>query len=65
VKKGIKSEVRVSSLEPSSAVNPIDWCGINQQHPYVLIAETYTFGYPPFDDGIQADKSTAQYEQHV
>jgi hypothetical protein len=26
---------------------------------------TYTFGHPPFDDIIQTDKSTTEYEKHV
>ena len=26
---------------------------------------THPFGYSPLDNGIQANKGTAQYEQHV
>ena len=65
VKKGIKSEDGVSSLEPSSAVNPMDcdknvWISVSSTQGL-----THPFSYPPLDNSIQADKGTAQYEQHV
>jgi hypothetical protein len=63
VKKGMKSEVSVSSLEPSSAVNPMDLCGVNKRT--VSTWRTYTFGYPSSDDIIQAYKSATEYEKHV
>jgi hypothetical protein len=65
VKNGIKSEDGVSSLEPSSAVNPMDcnryvWISVSSTQ-----GSTHPFGYSPLDNGIQANKGTAQYEQHV